>query len=603
MPYERTAAPSPRVTLLIVPAALYLVALYLFPILQTLRLSFGSPAAVTSFIEVFTARSTWIVFWQTLDMAIVVTAWSLAIGFPIAYLLVHLTPRWQRIVLLLVLLPYWISTLVRSYAWIALLGRKGVVNALLLSTGLVSQPLELIYNRLGATIGMVNVVAPMMILILYAAFARIDLNLIRVGSVLGGRPLFVFGRVWLPLSMPGMWSGCILVFLISLGVFTTPAILGGATEMSVAMAIEQQVNTLLDLPAAAGLSTLLLAVTLVILLTTQHFWVPALLGDTVRARRASASSSSGTMFDRLERILVALKQPVATSAGPAPRAYWSENRSRYRVLLWAVCAAGILYLLIPVIVVIGLSFSSANYLQFPPRGLSLRWFQTFFQSPEWVGAAGRSFVVAAMTTVIAIILGTAAAYGMARGRVRGRRWYYLLLLSPLVIPPTILAFGLYSIYAGLGWIGSLGALAMAHVVIVLPFVFITLSQGIKALDPTIEFAASSLGGKPAYVFRRITLPLLRPAVVSGALLAFLTSFDELILALFLTSPRSATLPKRMWDSVRFEIDPTNAAAAALLIGLSVLAVSLSLLVGAGRRNGIRQRDQASLAQRLGAEAV
>jgi ABC-type spermidine/putrescine transport system permease subunit II len=192
---------------------------------------------------------------------------------------------------------------------------------------------------------------------------------------------------------------------------------------------------------------------------------------------------------------------------------------------------------------------------------------------------------------------------MARGRVRGRRWYYLLLLSPLVIPPTILAFGLYSIYAGLGWIGSLGALALAHVVIVLPFVFVTLSQGIKALDPTIEFAASSLGGKPAYVFRRITLPLLRPAVVSGALLAFLTSFDELILALFLTSPRSATLPKRMWDSVRFEIDPTNAAAAALLIGLSVLAVSLSLLVGAGRRNGIRQRDEASLAQRLGAEAV
>jgi putative spermidine/putrescine transport system permease protein len=563
-------APASRTGLLILPAAAYLAALYLFPILSTLRLSFGSPAALASFADVFTSRSTWIVFRQTFEMAIVVTACSLLVGYPIAYLLVRLSPAAQRVIVLLVLLPYWISTLVRSYAWIAILGRRGVVNSLLLDTGLATQPVELLYNRLGATIGMVNVVAPMMILVLYAAFARIDLELTRIGSVLGGRPLFVFGRIWLPLSAPGIWSGCILVFLVSLGVFTTPAILGGSTEMSVAMAIEQQVGTLLDLPAAAALSTLLLAVTLLMLVTTQRIWVPALLGDAVQRRRPAAST--GTLFDRLERFRG--RKPVVARA--VSSGYWSERRSGRRRLLWVVCAASIAYLLIPVIVVIGLSFSSANFLQFPPRGFSLRWFQTFFQSPEWVGAAGRSFIVALMTTAIATIVGTAVAYGMERGRVRYRRFHYLLLLSPLVIPPMILAFGLYSLYAKLGWIGSLSALALAHVVIVLPFVFITVSQGLKSIDPAVEFAGSSLGGKPAYVFRRITLPLLRPAVISGGLLAFLTSFDELIIALFLTSPRSATLPKRMWDSVRFEIDPTNAAAATLLIGLSVLVVSLSL---------------------------
>jgi len=171
--------------------------------------------------------------------------------------------------------------------------------------------------------------------------------------------------------------------------------------------------------------------------------------------------------------------------------------------------------------------------------------------------------------------------------MRNRRAAYVLLLSPLVVPPTILAFGLYSIYASLGWIGSLTALAAAHVVIVLPFVFVIITQGIRSVDPTIEFAASSLGGKPAYVFRRITLPLLRAATVSGALLAFLTSFDELIVALFLASPRNATLPKRMWDSVRFEIDPTNAAAATLLIGLSVVIVSATLLSEARRRRVVQ----------------
>ena len=584
MQKTRSAAPASWIGLLVVPAAVYLAALYLLPIAQTLRIAFGSPSALASFMDVLTSRSTWIVFRQTFEMAIVVTACSLVVSYPIGYLLVRLSPVAQRIIVVLVLLPYWISTLVRSYAWIAILGRKGVVNTLLIDSGLTTQPIELLYNRLGATIGMVNVVAPMMILVLYAAFARIDLRFTRIGSVLGGHPLFVFGKVWLPLSAPGVWSGCILVFLVSLGVFTTPAILGGSTEMSVAMAIEQQVSTLLDLPAAAALSTLLLVVTALMFVTTQRIWIPALLGEAPGTARAPVAWSIGTLFDRLERIT------RRTPGSPAPaRGYWSERRSVPRKLLWFAVALGILYLLIPVIVVIGLSFSSANYLQFPPRGLSLRWFSTFFHSPEWVGAAGRSFVVAATTTAIVVILGTAVAYGIERGRVRYQRAHYLLLLSPLIIPPTILAFGLYSLYATLGWIGSLNALALAHVVIVLPFVFITLSQGLKTIDPMMEFAASSLGGRPMYVFRRITLPLLRPAVISGGLLAFLTSFDELIIALFLTSPRNTTLPKRMWDSVRFEIDPTNAAAATLLIGLSVLVVSASLLVRPRQRPGtVRQ---------------
>jgi ABC-type spermidine/putrescine transport system permease subunit II len=199
-------------------------------------------------------------------------------------------------------------------------------------------------------------------------------------------------------------------------------------------------------------------------------------------------------------------------------------------------------------------------------------------------------VVALIATVIATALGLAAAYGIERSHIPSKHWLYVLFLSPLVIPPTILAFGLYYIYAKLGWIGSLTALAAAHVVIVLPFVLVTLCQGIRSIDPAIEFAASSLGGKPVYVFWRITLPLLRKATISGASLAFLTSFDELIIALFLTSPRNITLPKRMWDSVRFEIDPINAAAAALLILLSVLVVSISLLVGAGRRSNVVERQ-------------
>jgi len=143
--------------------------------------------------------------------------------------------------------------------------------------------------------------------------------------------------------------------------------------------------------------------------------------------------------DRVEQMM---RRPHA--ATKLASGYWSESRSGPRKFLWLAALIGILYLLIPVIVVIGLSFSSANYLQFPPRGLSMRWFNAFFQSPEWVGAAGRSVVVAVVTTAIVVILGTAVAYGMERGRVRYQRAHYLLLLSPLpmrLLPMYIEYFG------------------------------------------------------------------------------------------------------------------------------------------------------------------
>ena len=564
--------PAVALLLLLLPAFAYLVLLYVYPIEETVRLSLGSQAAWADFLDTVQSHSTWVVFRQTFSMAVIVTASCLLIGYPLTYLMVRVSPGVQRVMLLLVLLPYWISTLVRSYAWIAILGRKGVVNTMLAWAGVIAEPLALIYNRLGAVIGMVNVVAPIMVLVLYAAFVRIEASLSRIGLGLGGRPWFVFCRVWLPLSLPGVVAGCILVFLISLGVFTTPAILGGSTEMSVAMLIEQDVGTALDLPAAAAISTLLLAVTFVVLILGRRFWIPALLGLAIEQRTAF-SRVAAPLFDAIQRLSIGRR-------GPASRLRrTTRTGQRPGIALWSISLLVMAYLLVPVVVVIGLSFSGADFLQFPPQSVSLRWFEAVFQSAEWVGSAERSFVVGLLATLVATILGTAAAYGLERGRFPGRPFLYLFLLSPLVVPPTILAFGLYYLYARLGWIGHVEALAAAHVVLVLPFVMVTVSQGVRAVDPAIEFAAGSLGGSPAHVFRRITLPLLRPAILSGCLLAFLTSFDELIIALFVTSPRSATLPKKMWDSVRFSIDPTNAAAATLLIALSVVIVGSALFLG------------------------
>lgn len=573
MPLDR------RTLLLMAPAAFFLLAFYALPIGISLFLSVGSRDALADFVEIATDLTTRIVFWQTFDMAFQVTLAALVISYPIAYLLVRLDRGRQAMLLVAILLPYWISTLVRSYAWIVLLGRDGPLRHALRLLSI--QTPDLLYNRPAAMIGMINVVVPLMVIILYNAFGRIDQALVRVALSMGGSPGYVFGRVWLPLSMPGVAAGTVIVFLVSLGVFTTPAMLGGATETSVAMAIEAEINKVLDVSAAASLSFLLLVAALAILIVARNAWVPALIGVPGKGLGA-ATLNAAFLFDWWPRLRARLRAPTPGKASrPCTPATVTGGT-------WLKIAAGlgVIYILLPIFVVVALSFSGADFLQFPPRSLSLRWFSTFFSSADWTGATQRSFVVAIITTTLSLVLALSTAYATEIGRVRGKQSIYIVILSPLVVPPTILALGLYYIYSKLGWIGSLPALAAAHIVLVFPFVFITLSQGFRSIPPSIINAAQSLGAGRFMTFRSVMLPMLSGSLVSGGLLAFLTSFDELILAMFLTNSRSATLPKRMWDSVRFEIDPTNAAAAAILIGISVLILFLSRLCQIHARRGL-----------------
>ncbi len=565
-----------RRTLLIVPAAGFLLALYALPVGVSLFLSVGSREALRDFAEIAADKTTRIIFWQTFDMAFQTTLAALAISYPVAYLMVRVDRGKQAILLVAVLLPYWISTLVRSYAWIVLLGREGPLRAALRLLSIETP--DLLYNRPAAMIGMINVVVPLMVIILFNAFSRIDQRLVRVGLSMGGSPGYVFGRVWLPLSIPGVIAGAILVFLVSLGVFTTPAMLGGATETSVAMAIEAEVNKVLDMSAAASLSFLLLLTAISILVATRNAWVPTLIGVSGRGLGA-ASFDAAFLFDWWPRLRLKFRRK---RHGPAPSTTGPDGPASGR---WLKIATGmcLVYILLPIFVVVALSFSGADFLQFPPRSLSLRWFSNFFSSVEWTGAMRRSFVVAAITTLVSLVLGLATAYAIEIGRIRSKQTIYIVILSPLVVPPAILALGLYYIYSKLGWIGSLPALALAHVVLVFPFVFITMSQGFRSIPLNIIGAAASLGAGHFLTFRRVMLPMLTSSIISGGLLAFLTSFDELILAMFLTSSRGATLPKRMWDSVRFEIDPTNAAAATILIAISVLMLLFSRLSQIRRR--------------------
>ena len=203
-------------------------------------------------------------FYTTFWIAGVVTVACILIGYPIAYLLRRLRPPYQHIVLAIVLIPFWTSVLVRSYAFIGLLSRTGVINKTLLGLGLIKSPLPLLYNETGVIIGMTYILLPMMILTIYSGMYGIEDRLLAASESLGGRPIVTFLRIFLPLSLPGVWTGSLLVFVTGLGFFITPALLGGGRVPTLAMMIESQMHGVLNWGLGAALSVVLLGTSVLV---------------------------------------------------------------------------------------------------------------------------------------------------------------------------------------------------------------------------------------------------------------------------------------------------------------------------------------------------
>jgi putative spermidine/putrescine transport system permease protein len=250
----------------------------------------------------------------------------------------------------------------------------------------------------------------------------------------------------------------------------------------------------------------------------------------------------------------------------------------------AVVALGVAvlaFLALPLLVVLPISFSAAKYLTFPPPGWSTQWYERYFGSREWMSATSRSVEVAVLTTAAATAVGTAAALALRRS-FRGRSLVQLVILAPMVMPVIITAIAVYGLYARLRLVGTLSGLVLAHTVLALPFVVVVVGATLRGFDETLELAAQNLGANRWQTFRRVTLPLIRPGIVSAALLAFITSFDEVVVAIFVSGARAPTLPKQMWDGIRTEIDPTVAAVSTLMIGVTTAAVATIALV---RRRG------------------
>jgi putative spermidine/putrescine transport system permease protein len=235
-------------------------------------------------------------------------------------------------------------------------------------------------------------------------------------------------------------------------------------------------------------------------------------------------------------------------------------------------------LVAPIIIVAIASFSGDGYLKFPPETLSIRWYERFLGDYRWRSAIVNSLFIGVLTSVFSTVIGFLAAYALMRGEFRFKTVIASLLLMPVIVPHIITAVAVYFLSARMGLVGVRPWISVAHTVVALPVVLVILQSALRTVDPALERAAMVCGCTRFGVFRRVVLPLALPGMVSAALFSFLTSFDELVISLFLAGIRAETLPVRIWNSLLLEVEPTIAAVSTLLIAVTTAALAVDAVI-------------------------
>ncbi|WP_439402574.1 ABC transporter permease subunit [Bradyrhizobium sp. DASA03068] len=394
---------------------------------------------------------------------------------------------------------------------------------------------------------------------------------------MGARPFSAFCRVFLPLSLPGIRSGLLLVFVFCLGFYITPAALGGLRDAMLSTLIAAQVASSFNIAQTATSAFILLGIAAVVL---------SILGldlsdtQTSEATAARKSWSRGLpSFRTLTRYFNELASPYRAKRWAA-KLYQAGGSSGWWAIIGTLFVLLVMfYLLFPSVVVIIMSFSGGEFLEFPPSTLSLKWYRSFFGDPSWTGAAWTSIQIGVTAAVLSTIVGTLAAYGLSRTLPRVRSFLTLIILAPITFPSIVVGIAAYFGLLNLGLIGTNTGIILTHSIGAIAYVVVIVSATLANFDRRLEQAAKSMRAGPFQTFRKVTLPLIRPGVMGGALFAFIHSFDEVIKTSLVSGFSVRTLPLKMWENIRNQIDPTIAAVASLLILLPLLWLILLHVTG------------------------
>ncbi len=541
-----------------------LLAMLVYPVGQLLLLSVHNDSGFTliEYRRLFASSVYVDVLLITLKISLWTTFFSVLTGYPIAYLISSLTRERKNRLLFWVLLSFWTSFLVRTFAWVVLLGRNGVINKLLLALGIIDQPLSLLYHFSSVIVGMVHALMPLAVLTMLSVMENIDRRLPSAAATLGARPGTVFWKVYFPLSLPGVAAGALMVFVTAIGFFITPTLLGGRHQTMITQLIIDQVMQALNWGFAGAISVLLLAVVLIVFLVYDRMvGLSTMAGGSATRKPGHAGQWNRRLGDAVLTLLGNVTDAVI-SVFPRRRRRSASNHESLTLRIVVILL--LVFLSAPAFLMIPLSFDAGSGLAWPPHGFSLQWYQQIVDSPLWMQAITRSMLVGIGTGILSMLIGTPAAFLLVRGGMRGKAAMLAFVLAPIVVPRMIIAVGVFYFFAKIGLVGSSLGLVLAHTTVAVPYVVITMMAVLRNYDTRLDQAAHSMGARPWATLRRVTFPILGAGLMSSFLFAFATSFDELTIALFTSGGVSTTLPKQFWDEITMQISPVIAAVSTCL---------------------------------------
>ncbi|HEY9306873.1 MAG TPA: ABC transporter permease subunit [Microbacterium sp.] len=563
---SRTGAVAVKIALL-APVIIFYIIFFVWPILTVVlrslsedgRFDLTSPTfSLAAYAQLFQDDFLLRVEWRTLVLAVNSTIITVLLAFPTAYFISRLQRRTATLLLLLILVPFWISIVVRLFAVTSILSPNGPLNQLSLMLGLGE--FTLLYTPAGTLVGTVMYLLPYMVLVLYAGMVAVDGNLLLAARTLGASPSRTFFTVYLPMVRSSLMSGTLLIFILGLGFFLVPAILGGPADQTISVYIQQQID-IFQWAIASAMGILLLIATLVC-----YVGVVRLTGEFKTG--VGPVQVKGVSGDQPFRWSV----PMAISA--------------------VVAAVTITILVLPVLFVFPLSIGETGTVVFPPRGFTLQWYAQVFTSATWLGPIGQSLVVGVGTGILSVAIALVLARAMlSMTSTAGKALISGLAFAPLITPAILLAIGEYDVQLRLGMTGTMGGLILAHTVIAAPLAFAIIVAAMSGSDRGLEAAAWTLGASRSRAFWTIVVRGIVPSIVGAFVISFVTSWDEVVLALFLQTGPTKTLPVTIYKYLESGIVPTVPAVASLLVTAVIVILAVRGIATAVRRRNASPTTQ------------
>ncbi len=536
-----------------VPMFVWLAILVLLPNVLLIGVSFLKSVGgnvvfdptIENYARAFQSSGVWWLLLRTIAVAALSTTIAAVIAYPMAYYAARILQRGRFMALLLVIIPLWISLLMRIFAWRVILGEKGVLNTFLLQMGFISQPSSaFLYNSVAVFLTFVYVAIPFIFIAVYSAIERIPQDLVEAANDCGASRWKSFQTVIWPLSKPGLAIGLSLAFLMAVGDYITPSMVGGLNGTMLGMVIASQFGIAGNWPYGSALAVILLvAVSIVLLLVFRFSRVPGILvgegggGSAVRAK---------------------------------PMSFAGKLKAYGAFLLFCLPYA---FLYAPLILIALFSFNTATVQVLPLEGLTLHWYQEVLNNAALLAALNRSLLVGLCVLAISVIAGTGFAILFAYGKVAGAKWLESLLTLPVAIPGVVLGITLVLVFQLLSVPVGIWRLVLGHSTFVMPVVMMTVLARLRRLDPALVEASSDLGARYGSTLWNVILPLARGSIIGGALLGFTLSVDEVVVSQFLTGTQP-TLPVWVWNQMRFGFTPS---VNAIFVCIGLLSIVLTLI--------------------------